>query len=111
MTEIDDLAAFLGRGQQQGPPLTGAQREHIEYVTEYERAVMLERMSLVQFFAPVLCTCSMQYDRESPYPPQVSCPVHSILMAHPYTGQPVMPGMPMSPGTFTPGQEAPHDEE
>jgi hypothetical protein len=109
MTEIDDLGQLFGQPQR----LTRAQREHMERVQEYERSEMLKRIELVQFFAPILCNCAMAYDREDPYPPQIHCPIHGMMMSHPYTGQPVLPGMPVQPAMFTPeaGETHPHDDE
>lgn len=113
MTEIDDLGQLFGHQ----PRLTPAQQAHMERVLEFEKRLLLERIETVQFLAPILCTCAPYYDRWAGHPPQMECPVHSIMMAHPYTGQPIMPGMAPSPGTFTPapgkepGGRNDHDEE
>lgn len=112
MTEIEDLGAFLG----QQPRLTAAQQKHMERVLEFEKRLLLERIETVSFLAPILCVCTPYYDRWVGHPPQMECPVHSMMMAHPYTGQPIMPGMAPQPGTFTPakaGEKHPHgnDEE
>lgn len=103
MTEIDDLPGFFAQ-LQQGPPLTDAQREHIRRVQEFERAEMLARIEQVQFFAPILCTCRMFYDRWRGHPTQAECPIHSMMMSHPYTGEPIMPGIPLGSGAFTPAE-------
>jgi hypothetical protein len=34
-------------------------------------------------------------------PTQATCPIHGMLMSHPYTGELIMPGMPVRPGVFT----------
>lgn len=107
MTEIDDLSQLFG----QQPRLTPAQAAHIHAVQEFEKKLLLERMSAVAFLAPILCNCSMYYDRESPAPPQVTCPVHGVMMSHPYTGQPLLPGMPVQPAMFTPEAGETHPQE
>lgn len=106
MTEIDDLGALFG----QQPRYTPEQAAHIERVQEFEKRLLLERITAVNFLAPILCVCSPYYDRWAGHPPQMECPVHSILLADPRNGQPILPGMAPSPGTFTPAK-APQDND
>jgi hypothetical protein len=114
ITEIPDLEAFFG--QQRPPQFTPEQKAHIEAVNAAERAMLAERIELVAFLAPVLCTCRMAYRWRSRVPTQAKCPVHGIMLASPWTGEPILPGMPIPPGLFTPpeaGEKHPHgnDEE
>jgi hypothetical protein len=112
MTEIDDLGALFRPPQ---PQFTPEQRAYIERVNEFEKAMLAERIELVQFLAPVLCTCRMAYKWRSRVPTQARCPVHGVMLASPYTGEPILPGMPVPPGMFTPeaGESHPtgNDEE
>jgi hypothetical protein len=98
LTEIDDLGALF----RPGPPLTPEQVAHIQAVQEFEKQMLLERMEAVQFLAPILCTCRPYYKWASRLPTQARCPIHGMMLAHPYTGEPILPGMPLQPGTFTP---------
>jgi hypothetical protein len=97
MTEIDDLSVLF----QQRPQYTDEQQAYIERVQEFEKQMLVERMQQVMFFSSILCNCSMYFDRESGMPTQATCPIHGMLMSHPYTGELIMPGMPVRPGVFT----------
>lgn len=113
MTEIDDLSQLFQPPRQ----FTDEQKAYIARVQEFEKQMLLERMRDVMFLAPVLCTCRPYYKWGSRMPTQARCPIHGMLMSHPYTGELVMPGMPVSPAMFTPeGDTLPsernnHDEE
>jgi hypothetical protein len=86
MTEIDDLSVLF----QQRPQYTDEQQAYIRRVQEFEKQMLVERMQQVMFFSSILCK-----------PTQATCPIHGMLMSHPYTGELIMPGMPVRPGVFT----------
>jgi hypothetical protein len=107
MTEIDDLSQLF----QPRPQFTPEQQAHVERVQEFEKQLMLERIEAVMFLAPILCTCRPAYKWGSRMPPQAKCPIHGMLMAHPYTGELIMPGVPVPPGMFTPGDNDEGDSD
>lgn len=69
---VEDLDQVLAQFQRPTPELVEAMRKFA--LTEQAEMVRMRRQ--LWFWAPMVCQCTPWYEKGSPNPPQLHCPLH-----------------------------------